>query len=796
MARPNHVLECAFGSDPDAALTAQVWTDISAYLDVKAGVAITRGRTDEFSTIQPGGMSLTLKNVDGRFTMANPASPYAPNVVPGKKIRYGLMWPGGGVNLSEFPTTSATDGAGWFVSGSGTPTTVITNSVVPQVGTHALQITWGSTPANQFVFQTLRGLVVGKTYTASAWIRIPSAGSGPHCTVTILGVASSSATTVLDAWQRRTVTFVATANTHQLRIVPVSTPPVGSVARVNAVQVEDGSAATTNVVTPGTFAWRFTGDVNEWPLDWQGGNAAYAETQLTASDRLAKLGDLGEFQSMIVEAGLHLDPVAFYPLTEETAATSAADVSENAQPPLTLVQVGSGGNVFFGEDTYTVAGSDFASAPLFYRGKATGAWFNPASAGNGKFLRAGLNAPTTGPGATIALFANAGGGSPAGTLASMQAADGSYFSIELDSSVNINGVFFDASTQTKTTVLIGPGLTDDMAQQVAKLTNLGTGSWQLDTYRGGVFENSTSFAVSRAMPAWTTVSVGGRAKDPGPAILGYVAFYDYPVNSVDLDVQSAAGAFGQTDVSEGTTDRLINLKAFAGLDAMTIRGTSAPKNAGPGEIAGAPLDAIQKVVDTEGGLFLIRADGFPEFHLSNYRYNVAASMTIAADKVDPSAVRFRGDNFGVFNDVTATGGTGLVGRAVNTASRAAYGRRKGSLDTLGEDVPSLYSSAARLAYGFGTARNRITGVRVSLLNQPALIAAALNLEIGEKITITGFPSQAPAASEDLFVEGYSETVSEDDWSLTLNTSQADPWNVWQLGVAGHSELGSTTVLAY
>jgi hypothetical protein len=137
-----------------------------------------------------------------------------------------------------------------------------------------------------------------------------------------------------------------------------------------------------------------------------------------------------------------------------------------------------------------------------------------------------------------------------------------------------------------------------------------------------------------------------------------------------------------------------------------------------------------------------------------------------------------------------------VGRAVNTASRAAYGRRKGSLDTLGEDVPSLYSSAARLAYGFGTARNRITGVRVSLLNQPALIAAALNLEIGEKITLTSLPSQAPASSEDLFVEGYSETVSEDDWSLTLNTSQADPWNVWQLGVAGHSELGSTTVLAY
>ena len=96
MARPDlYVLECAFASNPDALLADQVWTDITAYLDVKAGVRIGRGRTDELSDIQPSTLACTLKN-DGRFTPGNTSSPYYPNVKTGKRIRLGLLRKGDG----------------------------------------------------------------------------------------------------------------------------------------------------------------------------------------------------------------------------------------------------------------------------------------------------------------------------------------------------------------------------------------------------------------------------------------------------------------------------------------------------------------------------------------------------------------------------------------------------------------------------------------------------------------------------------------------------------------------------
>ena len=807
MARPIHVLECAFGSNPDDALTSQVWTDIAAYLDTQAGVKVTRGRTDEFSAVSPGTMALTLKNVDGRFTMGDASSPYFPNVVPGKRIRYGLMWPGGGKNYAEtLAIANPETGPGWFVQGTGTPTTILTTpSPAPPNSTVALQITWGSTPANQFVFQTLRGLVIGKTYTASADLRVPTAAGAQHCQLSVFGVATGTATSAFDTWQRRTVTFTATANTHQLRVIPVATPTAGTVCRVSAVQVEDGPSFTTFTATPGTFAWRFTGDVNEWPLSWQGGPGLYAETQLTASDRLAKLGDLGEFRSLLEESALSMGPFAFYPLGESALATSVSDVSPNAQPAMTVVQVGSGGTISLGSDTYDFPTSPATpSQPPFYMPdgggqSSTGASFLAPSTGNGKFLRASLNAPTTGTlGASLVVFDSSGSGTPAaGTVASMQAADGSYFSIERDGSLQQVAVFFDSTTGVRTALTAPDFFTFDMGQHAAVLWDTGGGTWQIDQYANGVLLTSTTFATARTMPKWTTVSIGGRTKDPLSVLVAYAQFYDYPVSSSDIAVQSFAAQGGTTDTPpEGTTDRLTALKNFAGLDAMFIRGTGIPKTAGPQEIVGSPLDAFAKVVDTEAGLFLIQADGFPTFHLASYRYNVASSLSLAADRLDPNALTFRGDNFGVYDDVTATGATGLVGRSVNAASVAAYGRRKGSVETLGVDVASLLSSAARLAYGFGTARNRITGVRFSPLNDASLIAAALGLDVGEKITISALPAQAPASSVDLFVEGYSETVSEDDWSMTLTTSPAEPWNVWQLGVAGHSELGSTTILAY
>jgi hypothetical protein len=47
--------------------------------------------------------------------------------------------------------------------------------------------------------------------------------------------------------------------------------------------------------------------------------------------------------------------------------------------------------------------------------------------------------------------------------------------------------------------------------------------------------------------------------------------------------------------------------------------------------------------------------------------------------------------------------------------------------------------------------------------------AVLALEIGDLITITGLPSQTPASLGSLLVEGWTENLTHDSWSITLNT---------------------------
>lgn len=86
---------------------------------MRAGVKITRGRSDEQSDVQPSTMELVLDNRDGALTPNNPASPYWPNVTTGKRIRLGLFWPGGGKQwLQTDPSFEAgvggATGAGFF----------------------------------------------------------------------------------------------------------------------------------------------------------------------------------------------------------------------------------------------------------------------------------------------------------------------------------------------------------------------------------------------------------------------------------------------------------------------------------------------------------------------------------------------------------------------------------------------------------------------------------------------------------------------------------------------------------
>jgi len=798
MARPVYVLQAAFATSPDDPVDDQAWTDITSRLDVQAGVDITFGRPDEFGDVVPSTLSATLKNSDGALTPGNAASPYYPNVKTGKYLRLGLMYPGAGVQYAEgdpsFEDGSTWTGAGFF---GGPPPAMSSSALHPTSGSKTQLATWGTGGQGMF-YVTQRGLVAGQQYTVALDVWVPT--GSPNVQLGVGGITFGVATAVKNATVRLVTTFVATAVEHDIQLINSSAPGgAGTQCFADSYSCRAGTASAY-VATPGVFSWRFTGLVTEWPLGWLGGPALAAETRLTAVDKLKRGGDLGEFRTFLQEDVLDDDPIAFYPLTEGANSTSAGDVSGYAQRPLTIRQVGTGGSITFGEDRVEIGGGDLPTVPRFYEDKATGVIFQRASASNGKYLAALLNTPTTGTaGATVMVYAEHPGGSvTTGTLAGMFAADGTSLTLEADASGTVLGAWTPAGG-TRVTISTG-FFTSSVDGYTLVLDVPSAGNGRMRLYWFGVLIATSATFPMPAVPSWFEVVVGGsRRKDPVTAVISHAQFYDHPLDAATIDSQVSVSWDGTGFLHDTTILRVTKLAGFAGFDLpISVLGYTAGQEqaAGPQEIEGNPIDSLQRIARTEGGPLYINGAGQLEMQMRRYRFNAAVALTLAADRLDPGTLSFRGDDFGLINDVTATRGDGMTARVVNESSRQVHGRRKGGLDTAAATDSAQRALAAWTANSYGVERNRVTGVRVSLLNDPALIPTVLGMGIGSKLRITSLAGQAPAAEVDLFVEGWTEHIGETEWTVAFNTSPAEVFDVWQIGVAGRSEIGTTTRIGY
>lgn len=83
---PTIQVEIAFGSGPGE---PAVWTDVTGWVQEWAA---RRGRNWEQDAIQPGTATLVLDNRDRRFDPTNAASPYAPGVLPARRVRVRATW--------------------------------------------------------------------------------------------------------------------------------------------------------------------------------------------------------------------------------------------------------------------------------------------------------------------------------------------------------------------------------------------------------------------------------------------------------------------------------------------------------------------------------------------------------------------------------------------------------------------------------------------------------------------------------------------------------------------------------
>lgn len=751
------------------------WTNVTRYVRDESGIRITRGRGDEQSEIQPGTMSLTFHNQDGRFTPGLASGAYYPNVKKQRPIRCRLVrWTTNMVTNSSFEAGTAD----WSAAGTVPPTLAQSNTHV-QSGSQALRITWGTGGTGPAAQTTVYGFEIGQVYTASAYVWVTAAT--PAVRLGVVGLATGTASGSTGTFVRISYTFTATDTWHVLQVSPATSPTSGQQVWVDAVQVERGSSATTYSSADATISTRFVGRVNEWPVEWREGTALTLSS-ITATDILKRLGSLAPMRSLIEEEMLYLDPDAYYTLGEASGATSAGDTSGHEQASMAVYQVaGAGGTVTFaGADG---PGTDDLPAPDFA----------PFSSSQGKGLRANLQAATGS--IVVACWINTTTGGRDFLQVSNRFSGVSGAAMVLQATV---------TGSLKVTAFLGEDtLSGDFAPYHS--ANLIDGTNHLVAVHikndGGIFIDIDGVAGSSGLSFGTIVKTdiydritAGGFKDPtgGASNLfdGVISHVWYKRSAI-MPVWTDVWAVGN-GATEAVTTRYDRLRVLLGIAGITLGSSSTQIDA---QAAGgkAPIQALRDVAGVESGLvYGSRSAAEIVLECRNWRYNKATSLTLTVAEISDD-LKWSDDDQPLLNDVTNQRDGGADQRAVDDTSIAAYGRYTGgTAQPWASDADALAAAQWDVLLG-GDPPPRVTQVTVPA-STLASYATVLGLEISDVLALTGLPATAPATSVSLHIEGYDETISLVLHTITFNTSPLTPI-VWQLGTAGRSELGVTTRLA-
>lgn len=485
---------------------------------------------------------------------------------------------------------------------------------------------------------------------------------------------------------------------------------------------------------------RFTGYVDDWPVDWPDGSDTYSEAQVTAVDQLSRLARR-KLRSMVENEILEDAPVAYYTLAEPAGSPNAGDTSGNGCAALTPASFG------------------FNSAVVF--GNATGPGFDDLTAAQfsgGQYLQ-GARPTTSGTSATTGIFflrASA----PAVTewLTVWKLGD-----LEMDSSGRI---------LTSLGTLTSPLSYADGNAHHAAVTFDGT---TLTLYVDGASVASTPASLGVASDP---VSIGGYSRPPGTqatftGTLAHAAYWNTALSAARVAAHAAAGLTGF--VTDTADQRIARLAAYGNIPTgnQNLEAGQQVAIVNQNPTGATNLDAITAVTTAEGGLVFIQGDG--KLALQNKAHRAikaqgAAALTLTADQINPDATVGGGKQY-IVNTATGSREGGAPQSSVNQTSLNTYEEYPKDFSTLLLSTDAVVLDLLQWTTGvYGTYRPRLPGFTLDLLTLPAAtVQAVLNLELGDLVTISGLPSQAPGSLGSLLVEGWTETLTHDSWTITLNT---------------------------
>jgi hypothetical protein len=285
--------------------------------------------------------------------------------------------------------------------------------------------------------------------------------------------------------------------------------------------------------------------------------------------------------------------------------------------------------------------------------------------------------------------------------------------------------------------------------------------------------------------------------------IAHLAIWDYRIAFVDIDPIWKLGDNGGVDFTEDETSRLTRLATMANYMGETAFDGAKSTLQGPDWSTGAKaLDELQGAAQDASGYIFMDGDGRLTYHNRDRRQGAAVRFSLSDSLGLPyePGLQFEMDEDGIINEVTYKRTNGIEGVLKDEASIDAYGRKSNSIELGVTSDSAVQDAAYTLLNHYSNPVVRCDSVTLKCSATPALFLVALGIEIGDRITLSDLPSQAPDSSLDFYVEAIDTSVSVEggtlNWVTTLSLSPAGNSDVWILEDPTLGRLDRTTVLAY
>ncbi|WP_223772951.1 hypothetical protein [Streptomyces sp. 135] len=795
---------------------AGAWTDVSPDVYVRDQKVISRGRRDQGATTDPSSLSLTLNNRGGRYSPRNAMSPLYGLIGRNTRVRVSVPSPGTPYLQMEPDSgqhVTTPDGPALDVSAAlDVRAEIAPNWYGPQnqtligkwdaaagqrswllrVDQGRLYFTWSGDGSQEDAWFASRPLPV---LPETAAVRVTwEADNGAGQRQTRFYWAESLAGPWTEFASRSLLSDVPTIfnGTAPLSIGPSDLSLNPSAYRLPfsgrgyRFEVRNGvtgpvvaspdftaqAAGATSFTDSAGCVWtlsggaeireredRFLGEISSWPMEWAlDGSDIWTPVQ--ASGIMRRLGQGQKpFDSTLRRRIPSGNPVAYWPLEDEGAATRAYSPVHGVDPAaLTGVEFASLDSLPSSSPLprLTAAASLSAKIPGTM---ASGAW-------QVEFVYAADDKPPADYTELISFS------SPNGTVRRWVIA-------LKKGTARITGY----GSGTNTVALAHLGIGDDVFHGWMRLRfwardeGDGTVRWRIDWKDvGGDAGGFTDTCVGAAgRLSFLTANWGAAMEGWG---IGHLTVLD-TANSTLMD--------GSDDAYHGETawERLRRLADEERLPLSRIPGRLTPERVGY-QRRDTILNLLDAAAQADGGMLLEdprRVGLIYRDRSSLYSQYPVLTLSYTAPGLGPD-LQPVDDDSAVRNDITVTRDGGGAGRAFLAEGPLSVqvpphgiGRYDEALTlSLAHDTQTEPAASWRLHLGtFDGARYPTVSVTVHKPGAETHVPAILGLREGDLIRLTGLPPWVAHGDVDLIVEGWTETLDLYRWTLVFNCSPGGPW---------------------